>query len=230
MTQPQLLSFSDNRQDASLQAGHFNDFVQTGLVRAALYEAVKSAGSDGLMHDELPFKVFEALNLPFRQYAGKDPDDVPRTTRQKIDSTFRDVLEYIVYCDQERGWRVQSPNLEQCGLLKIEYLGLDEICADERRWSGLHQALAGALANTRETVCTTLLDYMRRAVSIDVGCFDPDEQKRIASRSSQNLIDPWAIEPEGRMRRASTTIRGQGYITTTRIASLSLLGASSDGI
>ena len=31
-----LLSFSDNRQDASLQAGHFNDFVQTGLVRAAL--------------------------------------------------------------------------------------------------------------------------------------------------------------------------------------------------
>jgi len=200
-----LLSFSDNRQDASLQAGHFNDFVQTGLVRAALYEAVKSAASDGLMHDELPFRVFEALNLPFRQYTGKDPDDVPRAVRQKIDSTFRGLLEYIVYCDQERGWRVQSPNLEQCGLLKIEYLGLDEICADERRWSGLHQILANAPPNTRETVCTTLLDYMRRAVSIDVGCFDPDEQKRIASRSSQNLIDPWAIEPEGRMRRASTT-------------------------
>ncbi len=120
-----LLSFSDNRQDASLQAGHFNDFVQTGLVRAALYEAVKAAGPDGLMHDELPFKVFEALNLPSKQYTGKDPDNVPRAARQRIDSTFRDVLEYIVYCDQERGWRVQSPNLEQCGLLKIEYLGLD---------------------------------------------------------------------------------------------------------
>jgi hypothetical protein len=31
-----LLSFTDNRQDASLQAGHFNDFVEVGLVRSAL--------------------------------------------------------------------------------------------------------------------------------------------------------------------------------------------------
>ena len=31
-----LLSFTDNRQDASLQAGHFNDFVEVGLLRGAL--------------------------------------------------------------------------------------------------------------------------------------------------------------------------------------------------
>ena len=28
-----LLSFTDNRQDASLQAGHLNDFVQVALLR-----------------------------------------------------------------------------------------------------------------------------------------------------------------------------------------------------
>ena len=28
-----LLSFTDNRQDASLQAGHFNDFIEVGLLR-----------------------------------------------------------------------------------------------------------------------------------------------------------------------------------------------------
>ena len=39
-----LLSFTDNRQDASLQAGHFNDFVEVGLLRAALYRAVRDAG------------------------------------------------------------------------------------------------------------------------------------------------------------------------------------------
>ena len=33
-----LLSFTDNRQDASLQAGHFNDFVEIGLLRSALYQ------------------------------------------------------------------------------------------------------------------------------------------------------------------------------------------------
>ena len=38
-----LLSFTDNRQDASLQAGHFNDFVEIGLLRSALYRAVREA-------------------------------------------------------------------------------------------------------------------------------------------------------------------------------------------
>ena len=32
-----LLSFTDNRQDASLQAGHFNDFVHVSLLRSALH-------------------------------------------------------------------------------------------------------------------------------------------------------------------------------------------------
>ena len=37
-----FLAFSDNRQDASLQAGHFNDFALVGLIRSALYAAVRS--------------------------------------------------------------------------------------------------------------------------------------------------------------------------------------------
>ena len=58
-----LLSFTDNRQDASLQAGHFNDFVEISLLRAALYEAVRRTGAAGLRYDELPAAVFEALDL-----------------------------------------------------------------------------------------------------------------------------------------------------------------------
>jgi hypothetical protein len=38
---PKLLSFTDNRQDASLQAGHFNDFVRIALLRAALVAALE---------------------------------------------------------------------------------------------------------------------------------------------------------------------------------------------
>lgn len=40
-----LLTFVDNRQDASLQAGHFNDFVQVAQLRAALHTATSAAGS-----------------------------------------------------------------------------------------------------------------------------------------------------------------------------------------
>jgi hypothetical protein len=64
-----ILSFTDNRQDASLQAGHFNDFVEIGLLRSALHRAVAAAGEEGLSHDELTQAVFDALGLPFEQYA-----------------------------------------------------------------------------------------------------------------------------------------------------------------
>jgi hypothetical protein len=48
-----MLSFTDNRQDASLLAGHFNDFIEVGVLRSALYGAVKQAGAEGLRHEEL---------------------------------------------------------------------------------------------------------------------------------------------------------------------------------
>jgi hypothetical protein len=64
-----LLSFTDNRQDASLQAGHFNDFVEVGLLRAAFHRAVSETGPAGLTHEQLPQRVFEALELPFELYA-----------------------------------------------------------------------------------------------------------------------------------------------------------------
>src|SRR5271157_5998990 len=48
-----LLSFTDNRQDASLQAGHFNDFAQVALLRSALHSATQAKGASGLSHHEL---------------------------------------------------------------------------------------------------------------------------------------------------------------------------------
>ena len=38
-----VLSFTDNRQDAALQAGHMNDFVQVVLLRGALVRALDTA-------------------------------------------------------------------------------------------------------------------------------------------------------------------------------------------
>jgi len=45
-----LLSFTDNRQDASLQSGHFNDFIQVGLLRGALYHALTGKAYEGVRH------------------------------------------------------------------------------------------------------------------------------------------------------------------------------------
>jgi hypothetical protein len=96
-----LLSFTDNRQDASLQAGHFNDFIEVGLLRGALYRAVAAAGSDGLRHENLTQKVFDALALPMTAYASCP--DAKFQAKIDTDRAFRDLLGYRLYRDLKRG-------------------------------------------------------------------------------------------------------------------------------
>jgi hypothetical protein len=105
-----LLSFTDNRQDASLQAGHFNDFTQVALLRSALHKAAQAKGATGLSHAELSRGVFDALSLKFDEYAA-DPD-IRGPARTATDDALRRVIQYHVYRDLERGWRVTAPNLE----------------------------------------------------------------------------------------------------------------------
>lgn len=198
-----LLSFTDNRQDASLQAGHFNDFVQVTLLRAALYEAAQAAGADGLSFDELPQRVFDALRLPFEDYA-LEPE-LKGLAKQETERALQGVLGYRIYQDLARGWRLTQPNLEQTGLLKIEYPSLDELASDESEWSNCHSVLAGVTPQTRAFVLKVLLDMIRRDVAVKVDVLEADEQERIRSRSDQRLKGGWAIEDD-RLRFAPVVV------------------------
>jgi len=197
-----ILSFTDNRQDASLQAGHFNDFVEIGLLRSGLYRAALAGEEVGLAHDELTAQVFDALDLPLERYASN-----PSARFKQLSDTqtaLRDVLGHRLYRDLERGWRVTSPNLEQCGLLKISYDSLDEVCEAEDVWREKHAALVGASPETRVRIATVLLDDMRRRLAIKVDYLDYDYQERIRRRSNQNLIPPWAVDENEEMKYAAT--------------------------
>ena len=55
-----ILSFTDNRQDASLQAGHFNDFVQVAMLRSAACTAALTQHGE-LRFDTVAGRVVEAL-------------------------------------------------------------------------------------------------------------------------------------------------------------------------
>ena len=92
-----LLVFTDNRQDASLQAGHFNDFVQTSLLRSALFTATKAAGDEGLSHETLAQRVFDALALPAEYYAS-DPE-AKYAAKEETDRALRNVIGYRLYRD-----------------------------------------------------------------------------------------------------------------------------------
>ena len=221
-----LLSFTDNRQDASLQAGHFNDFVEVGLLRAALYEAARRAGDTGIRYDELTEKVFEVLNLPLEQYAAN-----PEVRFQALHETqraLRDVLGYRLYYDLRRGWRINAPNLEQCGSLEIRYLSLDELCEAQDVWAKCHPVLAMATPEIRKHVSKTLLDHMRRELAIKVDYLDRTVQERIKQRSDQHLIPPWAVDEKEQMVEAPVLYprsrENQGYGGNVYLSSRTLFG------
>jgi ATP-dependent helicase YprA (DUF1998 family)/very-short-patch-repair endonuclease len=196
-----ILTFTDNRQDASLQAGHFNDFVQVGLLRSALYRAALAAGADGISHEFLTQRVFDALSLDINLYA-RDPE-VKYAALADTERALRNVLGYRLYLDLRRGWRVTSPNLEQCGLLEIAYESLDELCADEDPWAHAHAALRTASVESRKTACKTLLDFMRRELAIKVDYLEARFQEALQQTSSQRLRDPWGLDENEKPEHAS---------------------------
>ncbi len=196
-----LLSFTDNRQDASLQAGHFNDFIEIGVLRAALYRAAANAGGPGMRHDELTQAVFAALDLlpvawavtPGARFAEKE----------NAERAFRNVLGYRLYRDLLRGWRITSPNLEQCGLLEIHYTSLEELSQADDLWQERHPVLASASVDERRRVMKVLLDYMRRELAIKVDYLDAGFQERIQQQNNQYLVAPWALDEDEKMERAA---------------------------
>ena len=187
-----LLSFTDNRQDASLQAGHLNDFVGVTTLRAALWRTLSDTGADGLSHDVLASRVVEALHLEPRDWALQP--DTKGHARSAALRALTEVVEYRLYVDLRRGWRVTMPNLEQCGMLRIDYPGLEELVEDSDEWH--HPLTVAASSDARHRVLRTLLETGRRGLGIQVPVLDPEEWGQIERRSEQHLIDPWSTAGE----------------------------------
>lgn len=207
-----LLSFTDNRQDASLQAGHFNDFVQVALLRSALHMAMQEKGPAGLSHGELSRSVFDAMQLRFDEYAA-DPE-VRGLARNATHEALRRVIEYYLYRDLQRGWRVTAPNLEDCGMLMFDYQGLsgDEgLLGEEDLWNAgfsvregregerfieIPAALRMCPVDKREEILRTLLDVMRRSLAVKVDVLDPQKQLDLVEQTKPRLLEDtvWYLE------------------------------------
>ena len=191
-----LLAFTDNRQDASLQAGHFNDFIQVLLLRGALLAALRQAADGCLTNDVLAQQVLTNLHLDAPDYAANP--EAKGIRAQDTLGTLRDVLGYRLYFDLKRGWRITNPSLEQLGLLRIRYRDLTDCCQDEEEWNKRHPLLAHATPEQRFKIVSELLDRMRKALCIKTIYLDPIFQDRICNRSFNALKEPWgAIEGGG---------------------------------
>lgn len=206
-----LLTFVDNRQDASLQAGFFNDFVQVTQHRGALYRAAVAAGEKGLTHETVSHAVADALALPMEAFA-QNPK-AKFSQKESVKRALRQVLSYRLYADLERGWRVTMPNLEQTGLIRFDYTDLREIAADEETWEDAHPVLRDDDPAHRETVMRIVLAEMRRSLAVDVDVLTSDGHERLENLSDQLLKSPWSLparEPRVFARTVYAATGGKG--------------------
>ncbi len=222
-----LLSFTDNRQDASLQAGHFNDFITVALVRSALYRAMKERGAEGLGDAELPEAVEASCALTIDAVAGVGLKGLGRESAR---AAFRQVLEYYLYRDLQSGWRMVSPNLERCGLLRVEYPFLQEMAEDQSFWEdgGFHPAIVQADAAVREEVYRVLFDHMRRNLAIKHKLLEKIGQEKLSQDSGQWLSVAWQIEEDDELVRGGLAWDGTRPQRTAK-ADLALSGQSAFG-
>ena len=195
-----VLGFTDNRQDAALQAGHFNDFLQLLLQRAALLAAIQQADGHCLSEGEVAEALFNALGFArddpgVRAEYMQNPDSKGNARRQ-VQQIMRAILGYRIYFDLRRGWRYNNPNLEQLGLIQIEYQDLDDLASDQEAWSPAPLPLQAASPAVRKRLLILLFDAMRQGLCLASRYLDSSELERLKTASYANLREPWGLSEE----------------------------------
>lgn len=192
-----LLGFSDNRQDAALQAGHFNDFVFLLTMRSGLLGALQR-NQGQLSEENLADEVFKALSF--------DKNDIdtlaeylqnPKSmglARQEAQQTLRFILGYRLLRDLRRGWRFNNPNLDQLGLLKVSYRSLDEFCSESELFdSNKNSVLRRLNPHNRAKLCQLIFDEMRTSLCLQSRYLDDIEQDKIRNKAYSQLHERWSF-------------------------------------
>ena len=160
------------------------------------------------------------MQLPFEAYAA-DPD-VRGPARNATHDALRRVIDYYLYRDLQRGWRVTAPNLEDCGLLSFDYDGL---CGDEgllgeaalwetgfsvregrneEQYIETPAPLRACSVELREEVLRTLLDVLRRSLAVKVDVLDPQKQLDVVEQTTPRLMQDtvWYLEDARELAKA----------------------------
>jgi hypothetical protein len=193
-----LLSFTDNRQDAALQSGHFNDFLFVSLLRGGIYGALSAAGPAGLAPDRLGEETAKALGFDRAEMRPEwlaEPG-LRGLALTQAQMTLRETLTYRGWFDQRRGWRYTNPNLEQLGLLAVYYPGLDEFADDEELFAAAPEFLRTASPVARKSAYFVLFDYLRQGLAIDAPVLEKTALESLKQRGNNMLRVPWGFGRE----------------------------------
>jgi helicase len=188
-----VMTFVDARQDAALQAGHFNDFIRIGKIRSAIWMAVSSSG-EPIGSDSIARLVFENLQLNFAEYSVLP--ELRGGRAEKVKRTMTTFLSSIIYDDLAGNWLVIMPNLEECALLNISYEFLHEEIFGENGAERLYDVpeLDGLSDEQKEEFVVQVLDFFRHKL-----CMKTSERTEQAVRDTEKLVretlkKPWSLD------------------------------------
>ncbi|WP_316201277.1 MULTISPECIES: DEAD/DEAH box helicase [unclassified Bradyrhizobium] len=203
-----LLGFTDNRQDAALQAGHFNDFLFVSLLRGAILRAVLDAGSDGIAEDEFGLRIVKALgftadNKPARIHWMLDPE-AGAVVREDAQRSLAKVLAHRLWTDLRRGWRYTNPSLSILKLIDVTFVGLDDIAEDTERLSAVLPDLGALDLDKRKDMFKKLLGAMLDGLAVSTEALDLTVLDTVGQKSRNLLRAPWAIDAKETPRSRTT--------------------------
>lgn len=187
-----VLTFVDARQDAALQAGHFNDFIRIGKIRSAIWNAIKDA-AEPIDNTKIARLVLENLHLEFNDFS--DRQDLRGRRTNEVKNIMERYLSTIIYDDLAGNWTVIMPNLEDCALLNIGYKYLHDEITGENNSEYLYNIpeLEGLNKGQKEEFITQILDYMRHKLCIYSSERTIQAVKDTAKAVKENLKAPWTL-------------------------------------
>lgn len=205
-----LIAFSDNRQDTAFQAGHLNHWYSQIYFRRILNKVLQD-NNDEIFVKDLPKKLF-----PFLVDQDKFVPRIKRLVRQHLE----EYLEAYLFVEIRGTKKFTSVNLEDVGLLSVEYDSLEESIAqaiDEK-----YPILNSIKPNIQFDLIKGLFEIFRREVAVGhpnliekenlrqtlrfIDDHIPDQ--RIFEAVEETRVSIYSNMPKENFRRSNFTHRG----------------------
>lgn len=182
---PKVIAFSDNRQDTALQAAHMNNIQKRIHFRRGMYRAIAEASGDVFLTDldEMIFDVFKHNENAMPEYFEKSDSLIPA---RGMDATYRKYLLLNAMLELGSSRQKNQPNLEDVGLLEVNYEGLDILANETNLWNDVPKVAALDI-DARMEYLRGFMDIMRLNLAIGHDyLFSPENFKeKVISRLNE---------------------------------------------